>query len=91
MTKRKRSEEIPIRSQAFPESIYAVQSSEEGTVVGQPGLVERVATSGSPTTAAATDQVEGVQSPDAAAKALLASSPFWALLMEAGYTWWWTG
>ena len=88
MPKRKRSEEIMIGSQASPESSNTVQSSEEESVVGQPGLVEGVDTSGSPSTAAVTDRVEGVQALDAAAEALLASSPFWALLMDAGYTWW---
>ena len=88
MPKRKRSEETLIESQEWPESSNIVQSSEEETVVGQPGLVEGVAPSGSPVTVVVTDRVEGVQSLDAAAEALLASSPFWALLMDAGYTWW---
>ena len=88
MPKRKRSKEVLIGSQASPEPINTVQSSEEGIVVGQPWLVEGLATSGNPATATVTDRVEGVQALDAAAEALLASSPFWALLMDAGYTWW---
>ena len=88
MPKRKRSEEDPIGSQAISESNYTDQPSEEETVVGQPRAAEEVATSGSSVNVAETGRVQGSQSLDATAEALLASSPFWALLMDAGYTWW---
>lgn len=88
MPKRKRSEEVLSGSQPTVESSNTIQSSEEESVVGQPGGVGGVDTSGSPTAVAGTGRAEGVQSLDAAAEALLASSPFWRLLLDVGYTWW---
>ena len=88
MPKRKRPEEVLSGPQEQYDPSSQIQASEEGNAAGHPGPVERLITSGSPAATVVTNQIEGVQALDAAAEALLASHPFWALLISAGYTWW---
>ena len=82
MPKRKRTEEILSGPQEQHDSSSHFQASEEGNAAGHPGPVEGPITSGSPRATAVTNRVEGVQALDAAAEDLLASHPFWALLIS---------
>lgn len=88
MPKRKHSEEILVGPSLHTEPKDPSQASEGGTVEAQPAWVEGLITSGNPGIDATTSQVDEIQALDSAAEELLATSPFWALLMDAGYTWW---
>ena len=87
MPKRKRTDDISDGTQAQPETINPIQSSEEGSAAASPGLVEGSNTLGSPAATVVTEWAEETQPLDEAAVVLLAAHPFWGLLLEVGYTW----
>ena len=88
MPKRKRADEGVIDKPSEAEDIVRDSDSESGTVNSQPGSEERSVPSGSPETYTEPQWERALQAIDAAAQELLEASPFWALLIRAGYTWW---
>lgn len=88
MPKRTRSGEVLIRPPVGPECNAHVQALEENIVDNQPRPQENSVTSGSPRLEANTYLVGEVPAIDVAAEELLATNPFWSLLLSSGYTWW---
>ena len=87
MPKRTRSGEVLISPPEYSERDAQIPASEETTVDHQPRSEASPVTSGNPglgTTAHLAGEVLAI---DVAAAELLAASPFWALLLRAGYTW----
>ena len=88
MPKRKRPDEVLVSPPEYSESDVQIPASEETTGDHQPRSEASSVTSGNPglgTTAHLAGEVPAI---DVAAAELLAASPFWALLLRAGYTWW---
>ena len=88
MTKRARSEESMIELSLSQECDTPGTAGERVTAGTQERTGGQSATSGSLTPKVATLKYEEVPPADVAAEELLAASPFWALLLRAGYTWW---
>ena len=89
MTKRTRDGEVLIKPPSIPEYSAPAQASAGETVPNPPRYEERPGTRGNPACEVATYKVEDRPAVDVAAEELLASSPFWSLLLQAGFTWWW--
>ena len=87
MPKRKRPDEVMVSLPEYSESDVPSPASEETTGDHQPRSEANSVTSGNPSLGTAAHLAGEVPVIDVAAAYLLAASPFWALLLRAGYTW----
>ena len=88
MTKRARPEESQIELPSDQECDNSATAGGGETASNQVQVGEQSATSGGSTPPVVNRQFEELPHADVAAEELLAASPFWALLLRAGYTWW---
>ena len=88
MPKRTQSGEVLIRPRACTDCNAQVPISEEENVDPQSKAEGSSTTNGSPRVEATPYLTREVPAIDVAVEELLAASPFWSLLICAGYTWW---
>ena len=88
MPKGTRSGRVLVNSPPVQKGNGQATTSEVGNVRNQQRLEEGVVPRGIPVVEPATYQVHETQAVDWATEELLRASPFWALLIHAGYTWW---
>ena len=88
MPKRTGSGEVLIRPTVRTERNTQAQTSEEESVDHHSRSDGSRATSGSPRVEATPYLMREVPAIDVAVEELLAATPFWSLLIRAGYTWW---
>ena len=88
MPKRTRSGEVLIESSPAPKGNGQTTTAYAGTGCNQQRLGEGDVPCGILVVEPTAQQVQGTHAVDWAAEELLRTSPFWALLIRAGYTWW---
>ena len=88
MPKRTRSGEIVVDKSSDTEYRTRGPVSENGTITHQCRREEEPVPSGGPEPTTEAHWEKALPVVDVAAHELLVASPFWALLIRVGYTWW---